>query len=138
MARSLILETTFSIDLERLFRSSEPRSSENGSALLFLETHTSSKLYLTFTILGELAAGASMADRQRRTAFIQPFKVLESSQEVTWRYGEIYRFLRANGLMIGSNDIWIAATALAHDLPLVTRNEKHFRRVPGLTVVDYI
>ena len=132
MAESLILETTFLIDLER-----QLRSSEKGSAHRFLEAHESSKLHLTFTILGELAAGTSMADRRRWNAFVQPFKVLESSQEVTWRYGEIYRFLQTNGLMIGSNDIWIAATALAHDMPLVTRNEKHFRRVPGLTVVGY-
>ena len=33
--------------------------------------------------------------------------------------------------------VWIAATALAHGLPVVTRNEKRSRRVPGLEIVGY-
>ncbi len=33
--------------------------------------------------------------------------------------------------------LWIAATALAHGVPLVTRNERHFRRVPELEVIGY-
>lgn len=32
---------------------------------------------------------------------------------------------------------WIAATALAHGVPLVTRNERHFSRVPELEVIGY-
>ncbi len=46
-------------------------------------------------------------------------------------------YLRDNGIIIGSNDIWIAATALAYSLPLVTANERHFRRVPGLSIFSY-
>ncbi|HKP55044.1 MAG TPA: type II toxin-antitoxin system VapC family toxin [Chloroflexia bacterium] len=36
--------------------------------------------------------------------------------------------------MIGQMDLLIAATALAHNLILVTGNRKHFARVPGLTI----
>jgi tRNA(fMet)-specific endonuclease VapC len=35
---------------------------------------------------------------------------------------------------IGAHDLWIAATALAHDLGVATRNASHFGRVPGLSV----
>ena len=132
MARGLILETTFLIDLER-----QARKSAEGPALDFLEANADAGLHLTFTVIGELAAGVSMAQRRWWEAFIAPFRILESSPEVAWHYGEAYRFLRANGLLIGANDLWIAATALAYDLPVVTRNEKHFRRVPGLEVVSY-
>jgi alpha-L-fucosidase 2 len=52
-------------------------------------------------------------------------------------YGRAYRYLEANGLLIGGNDLWIAATALAHELPVVTRNAAHFGRVPGLEVLSY-
>ena len=39
--------------------------------------------------------------------------------------------------MIGGNDLWIAATAVAHGVPVVTRNARHYRRVPGLDVRGY-
>ena len=34
-------------------------------------------------------------------------------------------------------EVAVAATAIVHGLPLVTRNSVHFRRVPGLSVVSY-
>ncbi len=40
-------------------------------------------------------------------------------------------------MLIGTNDLWIAATALANDMPLVTKNAEHFRRVPGIEIADY-
>lgn len=128
----LIVETTFLIDLER-----EIRRGIQGSATRFLESHVEDRLYLTFTVIGELAAGASLARRAAWQTFIAPFRVLESSLDISWHFGEIYRSLKRDGLLIGSNDLWIAATGLAHDMPVVTGNLRHFRRVPGLTVLSY-
>lgn len=54
-----------------------------------------------------------------------------------WQYGELYRYLRQRGSLIGTNDLWIAATALVYGMPLVTRNVEHFERVPGLELVEY-
>jgi tRNA(fMet)-specific endonuclease VapC len=39
--------------------------------------------------------------------------------------------------MIGNNDLWIAAHAVAAGLTLVTNNEKEFRRVRGLKVQNW-
>jgi tRNA(fMet)-specific endonuclease VapC len=50
------------------------------------------------------------------------------------RYAEIRSYLRARGLLIADNDLWIAATALTHDLTLVSR-DAHFDRIPGLRVL---
>jgi tRNA(fMet)-specific endonuclease VapC len=132
VAASLILETTFLIDLER-----EAARGKPGKAHAFLELHADDALHLTFTIAGELACGASMQARDRWERFVGPFQILQSSDDVCWAYGVTYRFLQDNGLMIGANDLWIAATALAHRMPLVTRNLKHFKRVPGLDVLPY-
>jgi tRNA(fMet)-specific endonuclease VapC len=52
-------------------------------------------------------------------------------------YGVIRAALRAQGEMIGSNDLWIAAHALADRLTLVTNNEKEFRRVHGLRIENW-
>jgi tRNA(fMet)-specific endonuclease VapC len=54
-----------------------------------------------------------------------------------WQYGETYRYLKANGTLIGTNDLWIAATALVHGMPLVTNNLKDFRRIPDLVVLPF-
>jgi hypothetical protein len=50
-------------------------------------------------------------------------------------HARIWADLRARGEMIGAHDLLIAATALAHQLTIATRNERHFRRVEALPVV---
>jgi predicted nucleic acid-binding protein len=132
VGRSLILETTYLIDLER-----EARRGEPGLAHALLAREESSTLYLTFTVAGELAAGKSLGQREAWQRFLLPFHVLESSPDVSWRYGELYRYLAKNGMLIGTNALWIASTALAYGMPLVTGNEAHFSRVPDLEVVEY-
>ena len=54
-----------------------------------------------------------------------------------WRYGRAYRHLERNGLLIGTNDLWIAATALANGMAVVTANLDHYRRIPELEVLSY-
>jgi tRNA(fMet)-specific endonuclease VapC len=132
MGRSLVVETTFLVDLER-----EHTRGKAGGAIEFLETHPDVRLYVPFVVAGELASGKSMRERSKWEAFLGPFFVLPSTPEVCWRYGRAYRHLRDNGSLIGSNDLWIAATALANDMPLVTRNVADFRRVPSLEVLKY-
>lgn len=70
-------------------------------------------------------------------AALSPFTVLPWTEDVSWRYGRLVRYLRDNGMLVGSDDLWIAATALVHDMPLVTRNDEEFGRVPGLDVLGY-
>jgi predicted nucleic acid-binding protein len=132
MDKSLILETTFLIDLER-----ELARNESGPAQTFLELRHDHRLFITHTIAGELAAGTSLAERMRWEGFIAPFRILACSEDVCWEYGKAYRYLQENGLLIGGNDLWIAATALAYQMPVVTRISRHYRRVPGLQVADY-
>jgi tRNA(fMet)-specific endonuclease VapC len=57
--------------------------------------------------------------------------VLSTDIEIAIRYARTRSELRATGQLIPDNDLWIAATALAHNLELVTR-DRHFERVPGL------
>ncbi len=132
MGRSLILETSFLVDFER-----ENNRGAPGPALSFLEAHEDDRLYITFTVAGELAAGLSLADRARWQEFVAPFHVLAFNHDVAWEYGRTWRYLQANRLLIGANDLWIAATGLAYRMPVVTRNAAHYGRVPDLQVESY-
>ena len=95
-------------------------------------------LLISTVVLGELYYGAYGATRQK----IQLTKiddvvalstVVTLTKETTQHYGHIKQLLRSRGLLIPENDIWIAAIALEHELPLATR-DAHFERVPGLVV----
>jgi tRNA(fMet)-specific endonuclease VapC len=129
---ALILETTFLIDLER-----ERRRGGRGPAHGFLSDHPGARLCITPTIAGELASGLDPGERTAWEELLSALSMLEVDREVCWQYGRLFRFLKQNGLLIGANDLWIAATALVHDTPLVTRNHRHFRRIPELRVLTY-
>lgn len=52
--------------------------------------------------------------------------------------GRVRAQLAPEGRIIGNNDLWIAAHALAADLILVTGNEGEFARVPGLRLENWM
>lgn len=128
----MILDTNFVIHVER-----EARRGKSGIADAFLAQHTASSFHITFTVAGELACGQSAAARADWERLCRPYPILPWSIEVAWHYGEIYRDLSARGQLIGGNDMWIAATALATGHSLVTNNHSEFSRVTGLTVETY-
>lgn len=64
--------------------------------------------------------------------FLEGVAVVNIGRLVARRFALIRGELRAKGQMIPQPDLFIAATALAHDLTLVTRNLEHFRRISGL------
>lgn len=128
----MILDTTFLIDLER-----ELCRGVDGPACAALGEWGGGVFYVTETVLGELAAGESLADRGTWERFVAPYRLLPIDRETAWQYGCAFRALRRDGRMIGANDLWIAAAGLAYRLPVMTRNADEFRRVAGLEVVGY-
>jgi tRNA(fMet)-specific endonuclease VapC len=60
-------------------------------------------------------------------------EVLPMGEAEAVRAGDLLATLEARGEPIGIEDVWIGATALEHGLRVVTRNLKHFQRIPGLT-----
>ena len=59
--------------------------------------------------------------------------ILPMGEAEAVRAGDLLATLEARGEPIGIEDVWIGATALEHGLRVVTRNLKHFQRIPGLT-----
>lgn len=77
--------------------------------------------------------------RMRRLAYVEGvlghLEPLPISMHVARAHAEIWALLEAAGSLIGSHDLWIAATALAHGMRVATVNVRHFERVPGLEVL---
>jgi tRNA(fMet)-specific endonuclease VapC len=127
----VILDTNVLIRLER-----ELRKGETGPATSFLEKLPQGRICITPTIAGEFCSGISMADRGLWDEALAPYEMLEITRETGWIYGAVYRDLATRGELIGANDLWIAATAMTHGLPLATGNASEFERVRGLIVVQ--
>ncbi len=58
--------------------------------------------------------------------------ILPLGEAEALRAGDLLATLEAEGTPIGVEDVWIGATAIKNRLTVVTRNLKHFRRIPGL------
>ena len=77
---------------------------------------------------------------RRRTIdlLLNEIPVLPWTLEAADRYGDIAAHLQQTGQPIGQMDTQIAAHALALDLPLVTHNTWHFKRVEDLKLEDWM
>jgi tRNA(fMet)-specific endonuclease VapC len=99
------------------------------------------ELWMPIIVLGELLAGFAHGNQRRsnedtlRRFLNKPATGLLLLDEDTARfYSEISNSLKKQGKRIPTNDVWIAALALQHDLTLDTRDQ-HFQHVPGLRLV---
>lgn len=79
-----------------------------------------------------------MVQLQAFDRFCAGSRIVPLTDEAVVRASAIYAELRRRGEPIGDADILIAATALVHGLALVTNNEAHFNRVPGLVVENWL
>ena len=97
---------------------------------------------LSVITFGELLCGAAkseqrMAALERLRELVNLLPALSLPETAAEAYGRIRAELESKGEMIGNNDLWIAAHAVAAGLTLVTNNEKEFRRVRGLKMQNW-
>lgn len=92
---------------------------------------------------GELLYGAEKSKhRKKALELLAEFKtfvpVLPLPEAAGNTYGIIRATLESQGQPIGNNDLWIAAQAKAAGMPIVTSNEREFRRIAGLKVQNWV
>jgi tRNA(fMet)-specific endonuclease VapC len=102
---------------------------------------TATEVWVPIIVLGELYAGFELGTQQERNekqleAFLSvpTVGVLIPDHETGRRYGHVFQSLRRQGTPIPTNDVWIAALALQHDLVLDSA-DKHFLYVQGLSLL---
>lgn len=108
-------------------------------AINILDPLMADGLAISLVTYGEIYEGIfsgrdpNAAERTFRR-WLTSIKVLPLSQPIMRRFARIRGDLRSQGQLIPDPDIMIAATALHLHLTLVTRNRKHFSRIPGLNL----
>jgi tRNA(fMet)-specific endonuclease VapC len=102
---------------------------------------TAEAIFMPFVVLGELRAGFAHARRQaenervlRRFLMKDGVHVLFADDQTTHHYASVFRQLRTQGTPIPTNDMWLAALVLQHNLVLHHR-DGHFDRLPQVISV---
>ena len=92
--------------------------------------------------VGEMLFGAMRRKHvgllQRIESLIEILSVVPFDESAARIYAHLRVGLEVAGTPLAEADLRIAATALAHNLTLVTGNERHFRRIAGLTIENWL
>src|ERR1700687_4488602 len=96
-------------------------------------------LYVSAISVYEVECGAKVAGRH---SDIEPFlaylQVLEVNERIAKEAASIYAELKRRNNLIGGQDILIAGTSRAFNLPLLTNNLSHFKPISGIFVYDSV
>ena len=99
------------------------------------------RIFVPVIVLAELRGGFlagknAAANEARLAQFVEArrVEVLPVNAPTTFHYARIFATLRKRGTPIPQNDLWIAALAAQHALPLYSR-DAHFRLLPELRLV---
>lgn len=99
--------------------------------------------FINAVIFGELLYGAEKSTHKNKAIALVEEVVKNTVIDVipvtssTFRiYASVKRTLQVKGTIIEDFDLLVAATALEHNLTLVTRNTKHFKRIPSLKLYE--
>jgi tRNA(fMet)-specific endonuclease VapC len=108
----------------------------DGAPAVGARLATEARVAIPVIVLGEFRYGIHNS-RQRHAyeewldEFLPEFEILTVDQGTTLAYAQVRVSLRVSGRPIPANDAWIAALALQHQLPVLSRDQ-HFDAVPGL------
>ncbi|OQA41490.1 MAG: tRNA(fMet)-specific endonuclease VapC [Chloroflexi bacterium ADurb.Bin325] len=100
-------------------------------------------LYITAITVSELIYGAHKSDRPEVhmaaiDELLAAVVVLPFDTSAARQTGQLKDGLRRAGLLPGEADLQIAGIVLSYGHTLVTHNRRHFERVPGLELVDWL
>jgi tRNA(fMet)-specific endonuclease VapC len=109
------------------------------AAVRAIDESSDEALAVSIVSCGELYEGAfefpdPKAELLRIRTFLEPFAVVPLTDPIMEIFGRTRSELRRTGQLIPDFDLLIAATAVHHDLNLLTRNLRHFARIPDLRI----
>ncbi len=113
----------------------------DGDPMVETALREASEVAVPVIVLGEFRYGIRRSRarvRYERWLFesIPSYRVLMVDEETAERYAQIRDELRRAGRPVPANDLWIAALARQHALPLLSRDQ-HFDHIPGLKRITW-
>ena len=111
-------------------------------AIQLLNTLAQSGIAISLITYGEIYDGIYHGRTPRAAErgflqFLQIAPVLPLNKSIMKRFARIRGDLRIVGRVFADADIMIAATAIHHGLTLVSRNTRHFSRIPSLQIYQH-
>jgi tRNA(fMet)-specific endonuclease VapC len=110
----------------------------SGEAVAVECLQTAERIFLPYVVLAELRAGFRCGSRGRENEQVlnrfvhRPrVEVLYASEATTQHYAQLFFQLRTQSTPIPTNDLWIAALVVEHNLALFSR-DGHFDHLPQL------
>jgi len=131
------LDTSFLVDVLR-----ENARGKPGAGTAFFERITDEEIVISVFVVCELYAGAELSERsaaefKHLSEFCRAIPIEYPDERFAGRYGRLLARLERAGTRISTMDLLIATTAILSEAPLVTRNIRHFGRIPGLVLLSY-
>jgi len=132
------LDTSFLVDLLR-----EQKLDRFGAASTCLETLPEDEVLAVSVhvvcelMAGAYAAGAPKGEVERLSRLCETLVVRCPDESFAGHYGRLLARLRGSGNTIDTMDLLIGTAAVIDGASLITRNTRHFSKVPGLQVVEY-
>ena len=104
--------------------------------------HEPEDFYISSITVAELLYSVNKSQRKEKNLeailkILAPFSVIDFDSGDAWEYAKIRAELESIGMVIGGNDLLIAAQSRRRELALITNNTKEFCRVRGLVVEDW-
>lgn len=114
----------------------------NDQVLKRLQKVLVSDLCISVMTKAELLFGVEVSARRKQdeaalNAFLHYMEILDFPDAASPHYARIRADLKTQGMMIGANDLFIAAHACSLGLTLVTNNTREFGRVRNLTLENW-
>lgn len=88
-------------------------------------------------LYGAAKSGSPTESRRRVLDFLATLPVIDLNPLAADLFGTTKARLERAGRRLADADLWIAATALAHDAVLVTGNHRHYDRIPDLELESW-
>ena len=111
------------------------RAKDKANTPLAGVLHQYTEIFLSTVVEYEIEVGMTEFHRELWNSIRKRLKVCPFETVAVLAACKIKHGLRAKGIQIELADLFIAATAIAYDLPLATLNHKHFEQIDGLKLL---